>query len=682
MTALVAGQIRPSAEVQSSTGPALGAASLWRKIDRRDLTRTLFLAACTIAILVGLTGPWPRYPVVAIVGLVIGVWPIVVAAWADLRHRRMSMELSMLIAIVAAALIGEWLTALVVTTFVLAAEILEDLSLDRGHDALTDLMTFLPSFVQVREADAIQSVPLDEVAVGQTVVIPPGARIPVDGTVMVGQSSVDQSRITGESLPVDVRPGSTVFAGSVNHMGALEIRAEHIGAASSYGQIIDAVKAAQESQAPVQRLADRLAGYLVYIALGGALLTYLVTRDLEATISVVLVAGACGIAAGTPLAILAAIGRAARTGAFFKSGTHLEQLSRINTVIFDKTGTLTEGRPRVVVVRPAANSSAADVLTAAATAELYSEHPLGQAIIAEARDRGLTLGQPESFEYEPGRGLTARVAGRLVQVGNDALVLRPVTDPRPHNLPSVQDSPDRGAKTQAVDATEAQATEAVQSLGVTEAQGTDTAGPSLGRATAVHVAAAGRYLGTIYLADAVRPTAHQCVADLRALGLRVIMLTGDSARAGQAVGTELGLDDVRTDLLPADKLAIIDAERATGARIAMVGDGVNDAPALAQADVGIAMGSGTEVARQSADVILISSDPSDLTRAIRLARRARRIVLTNFVGTIAIDLIGMVLAACGVIGPLIAGVIHVGSESAFILNSARLIPGRRPRSRT
>ncbi|HEY0238726.1 MAG TPA: cation-translocating P-type ATPase [Friedmanniella sp.] len=606
---------------------------LWSRLDRGDLARTLFVAACAIATAAGLTGPWPAVPVLAVVGLVGGCWPILVEAWADVRHRRMGMELSMLIAIAAAAAIGEWTTALLVTTFVLAAEILEDLSMDRGRDALTDLMAFLPSNVQVRDGDHVLAVPLDQVRVGQIVIVSPGGRVPVDGTVVVGQSSLDQSRITGESLPVDVSAGDAVYAGSVNQIGAMEVAAEKVGAQSSYGQIIDAVRAAQSSQAPVQRLADRLAGYLIYFAIGGALITYLVTRDLTATISVVIVAGACGIAAGTPLAVLGAIGRAARTGAFIKDGTHLEALSAVDTVIFDKTGTLTEGTPEVVGVHPGAGHREEEVLSAAAAAELYSEHPLGRAIVERARARGLDVSQPESFDYEPGRGLSAHVDARLVQVGNATLV------------------------------TGAPAHEATE--------------PDQATAAPVHVAVDGEFIGTIMLADTVRPSARQCVADLHAMGLRVVMLTGDSRATGLAVGAELGIDDVRADLLPGDKLAAIDAERAAGHRVTMVGDGVNDAPALARADVGIAMGSGTEVARQSADIVLISSDLVDLTSAVRVARRTRRIVRTNFAGTIGIDLIGMVLAAFGLLGPILAAIVHVGSESAFILNSARLIPGRR-----
>jgi len=608
------------------------AASLRSRIDRGDLARTLFVAACAVAVGLGLTWPWPQVPVLAVVGLVVGCWPILIEALHDARARRMSMEASMLIAIVAAAAIGEWTTALVITAFVLAAEILEDLSMDRGRDALTDLMAFLPETVQVRNGGDVITIPLAEVAPGQIVIVGPGGRVPVDGTVVSGQSTADQSRITGESLPVDIATGSEVFAGSINQTGAVEIRAEKVGAESSYGRIVEAVQQAQASEPPVQRLADRLAAWLIYLAIIGAAITYLVTRDLTSTIAVVVVAGACGIAAGTPLAALAAIARIARTGAFVKHGAHLEALSEVDTVVFDKTGTLTIGTPAVVDIRTADGTTADGLLVLAAAAESYSEHPLGQAIVACVRDRGLPIGPCEDFIYQPGLGVTATVAGKSVTAGNPALV---------------PDAPER-----------------------LDGQGI---------ATAVHVGVDGAYAGTILLADTLRDSAKAAVAELHRRGLRTLMITGDTEPTARAVAAELGIDDVRAGLLPDKKLSAIDAERAAGHKLVMVGDGVNDAPALARADVGIAMGSGTDIARESADVILISSDLDDLVRTIHTARRARRIVMFNFAGTIAIDLIGIALAAFGYLSPILAAFIHVGSETAFILNSARLIPTHRSR---
>lgn len=609
---------------------ATSGAALWKKIDRLDLLRTVFTGAITAALALGATWPNPRYPALALIGLVVGGWPILQEAVSDTLRRRMSMELSMLIAIIAAAAIGEWVTALVVTTFVLAAEILEDLALDRGQDALTDLMTFLPQTVLIREEDDIRSIPLGDVVPDQVVVVPPGGRVPVDGVVIGGESTVDQARITGEPLPVDVEPGSDVFAGSINQVGPIEVRAQRVGSDSSYGQIVESVRESQESEPPVQRLADKLASWLIYMALIGAVITYIVTRDLESTIAVVVVAGACGVAAGTPLAILAAIARIARSGAFIKDGTYLETLSTVDTVVFDKTGTLTEGAPKVIRIEAAPGVDKDEVLRLLAAAETYSEHPLAQAIVEHASGMELPIREVQDFTYEPGLGVTATVSGRTIAAGSGRLV---------------------------PDAT--------------------VSGHAEVTATAVHVSVDGTYAGTVLLADTIRPHAAKAVADLEAMGIRTQILTGDQELAAQAVATELGIHEVKAGLLPNQKLEAIDDERAEGHVLAMVGDGVNDAPALAHADVGIAMGSGTQIARHTADIELISSDLADLVQAFKVARRARRIVMFNFLGTIIVDVVGIALAALGFLSPIWAAFIHVGSETAFILNSARLIPSSR-----
>ncbi len=611
-----------------------GTDSVWARIDRKDVVRIVFVLGCAATVtLVGAFGvPSAVSVVIGLVGLLVGCWPALVEAWRDVRDRRMSMELSMLIAIAAAAAIGQWTTALVITAFVLAAEILEDLSLDRGRDALSDLLAFLPATVQVRDNGQLRTVELGSVTAGQVVVISPGGSVPVDGTIIAGRSSVDQSRITGESLPVDVQPGDSVYAGSLNQVGAVEIRADRVGQQSSYGRIIETVRAAQSSQSPAQRLADRFAAWLIYLALAGAAVTYLITRDLHATISVI-VAGACGIAAGTPLAVLAAIARAARSGTFIRGGSYLERLSTVDTMIVDKTGTLTEGNLEVVAVHPADGYGGDALLTLAAAAESYSEHPIGKAIVAHATQLGAPVRQPDTFDYQPGAGLTARIGDHAVRVGNSHLV----PEASGHTGPDVADCP----------------------------------------ASAVHIAIDDGYAGSIQVADTVRDSASGWIAELHRLGLRTIMVTGDTQATAQTIGRRLGIDDVRAELLPHEKLDVLQTQRAAGHVIAMVGDGVNDAPALAQADVGIGMSTGTDIAQESADVVLIGADLADLTRAIGIARRTRRIIMFNFIGTITVDLIGMVLAAFGLLGPLIAAVIHVGSESGFILNSARLIPSRR-----
>lgn len=623
----------PSRATEPDTTARYSLAGLWHEIDKGDLLRAAFVGICAALLGFGLDWPSAHHPLVALIALPIGAYPIFKESVESVLERRMSMELSMLIAVIAAALIGEWITALVIVTFVLVAEILEDLTMDRGRDALTELLSFLPNTVQVMREGQLQTLPLSEVTTNDVLVVSPGGSIPVDGVVVNGQSSVDQSRITGEPLPVDVREGSQVFAGSINQVGALEVRAERVGLESSYGQIIASVQAAQEDEPPIQRLGDRVAAYLVYFALGGAILTYLLTRDVTATISVIVVAGACGIAAGTPLAVLAAIARTARKGVFIKGGAHLESLAQVNTVLVDKTGTLTTGELSVTSVTIAPGVDRSEFLRLLASAEAYSEHPLGQAIVRFAQDAGVTLSLPSMFAYAPGYGIRATVDGVQIAAGNTKLV---------------KDAP------------------------------TPTDDGSI--ASLVNVSLNGTYAGTVRLADTIRETSAQAVRDLQAMGIRVEMVTGDHPVAAQAVADKLGIRDVHAGLLPREKMAHIEALRTKGDRVVMVGDGVNDAPALAKANVGVAMGGGTGVAREGADVILISSDLNDLVGAVTTAQRARRIIFFNLVGTIVVDLAGMALAGVGLLTPILAALVHVGSESAFILNSARLIPFTSKRS--
>ena len=576
--------------------------------------------------------PIPSVSLIGVIGLLVGGWPIFKEALENLIARRMTMELSMTIAIVAAAAIGEFFTALVIALFVLVAEVLEGMTVSRGRHAIRDLLDFLPRSVSVRRSGGVRDVDSAELGVGDAVLVNPGARVPVDGTVLSGHSFLDQSRITGESMPVEKTAGSRVYAGSINQSGAIEIRAERLGRDTSFGKIIEAVERAEKSRAPVQRLADRMAGYLVYFALGAAALTYLLTRDMRSTISVVIVAGACGIAAGTPLAILGAIGRAARLGAIIKGGLYLEILGRVDTIVLDKTGTLTYGRPEVQQVVAAETATPEAVLDAAASAELRSEHPLGRAIVAYARAQGRSIREPERFDYTPGRGICALVDGKTILVGNRALLIgRGIAVPR-------------------------------------------TLGSREKAASEILVARDGRLLGAIVVADSVRPEAKPAVEALARMGMRTILLTGDTKSVADAVGGRLGIAEVHADLLPEDKLARIKDLVGRGCVVAMLGDGINDAPALTEANVGVAMGSGTDVARESADIVLLGNDLARFVDTVAIARRTRRIIWQNFTGTIAVDTVGMVLAGLGFLNPLLAAFIHVASEMAFILNSARLLP--------
>jgi heavy metal translocating P-type ATPase len=608
-------------EAGHDQGPAL---------DWRDINRALFVATAAGAIwfLHGTANGY--FTALGVICTLVGGFPIFHEAYENIVQRRMTMELSMAIAIVAALAIREVFTALVITLFVLVAEILEGLTVSRGRTAIRHLVSLLPATATVRRNDLWQDVETDEITVGEIVLVKPGARIPVDGAVVGGHSFVDQATITGESMPVEKSNGTSVYAGTINQSGALEIRVDRMGRDTTFGKIIEAVERAEKSRAPIQGIADRLAGYLVYFALGAAAITFLITHNMRSTISVVIVAGACGIAAGTPLAILGAIGRSAQLGSIIKGGLYLESLATIDTILLDKTGTLTYGTPEVVEVRPSEGVSAASLLQAAATAESRSEHPVAKSILKKASNMGISVEEPERFEYTPGKGIVAAHHRIEIIVGNRLFL-------EGHRI----------------------------ALPATTASQIDSE---------IFVAREGKFLGTLVVADMLRPEATKAIRDLKSMGLKTVLLTGDSKTVAEDIGRKLGVDEIAAELLPEHKLEFVSKLIETRHKIVMVGDGVNDAPALMKATVGVAMGAGTDVARESANVVLIGNDLSKLVETLSIARRCRRTIMQNFVGTLVVDSIGVGLAAFGFLNPLLAAFIHVSSEMAFILNSARLLP--------
>jgi heavy metal translocating P-type ATPase len=596
----------------------------------REANRVLFVAAASGAIWLLHGAVNPYITAIGVLCTLVGGFPIFHEAYENIRERRMTMELSMTIAIVAALAIREIFTALVITLFVLVAEILEGLTVGRGRRAIQRLVDLLPSTATVRSKGEWQEAEIERISAGDEVLVRPGGRIPVDGAVIGGHSFVDQAPITGESMPVEKTRGATVYAGTINQSGALEIRVERLGRDTTFGQIIEAVEHAEKSRAPIQGIADLLAGYLVYFALAAAAITFLITHNARSTISVVIVAGACGIAAGTPLAILGSIGRAAQDGAIVKGGLYVERLAEVDMVLLDKTGTLTYGTPEVARVQPAPGVSTESLIEAASIVESRSEHPVGKAILKKAAQLGVAFREPDGFVYTPGRGVAGELDGERIVVGNSAHLQQ-------HGF---QDG----------DAIE---------------------GNSSG---AVLVCRGDRFLGMIEVSDRVRPEAKRAIQDLKSMGLRTVLLTGDSKILANAVGKDLEVDEVSAELLPEQKLKRVQEFLEQGRKVAMIGDGVNDAPALAQATVGVAMGSGTDVARETSDIVLIGSDLAKFVETVRIARRCRRTILQNFAGTLIVDSIGVGLAAFGFLNPLLAAFIHVSSEMAFILNSARLLP--------
>jgi P-type Cu+ transporter len=603
-------------------------------VELQDAIRIVLVAVAAALVWFRAWEPFAHVSVIGIAGTLIGIYPILKEAAENVMERRMTMELSMTIAILAALAIGQFFTALIIVLFVLIAEVLEGLTVQRGRTAIRELLNLLPNEVTVRRNGRSEQRSTESIRAGEIIEVNPGARIPVDGDVVGGNSYVDQATITGESLPVEKLPGTSVFAGTVNQSGALEIRVTRIGRDTAFGRILNAVEDAERSRAPIQKTADRLAGYLVWFALGCAVLTFVITRNLTSTISVIIVAGACGIAAGTPLAILGGIGRSAREGAIIKGGLYLELLSSVDTVVFDKTGTLTFGNPEVTSILAADGHTEQKVLQIASIAEQRSEHPLGRAIVNKAAESQLEVSAPEDFKYAPGKGIDCRVDHRRILVGTRGFL-------RDNNIVL------------------------------------NGAGSNADPSSEILVACDGVYLGAIGIADTLRPEAKPSVAALHALGIRTVLLTGDARVVAESIAKEVGIDVIHAEVLPDQKSEVIRQLVRNGRKVAMVGDGINDAPALMQATVGIAMGSGTEVARESAKIMLIGNNLLRLVDTIKISRRCHRTIMQNFAGTLAVDSVGVGLAAFGMLNPLFAAFIHVASELTFILNSARLLPRKR-----
>lgn len=572
--------------------------------------------------------PWDA---IGLVATLLGGWPIWKEAWEAIRERQINMEITMAMGVTAALVIGEFTTATVIVSFTLFSMYLEDLTKSRGKRALEALLRAAPEQATVLRDGTWTEVAATEVRAGERVVVKGGTAVPVDGRVLEGRSAVTEAAITGEPFPKDKEPGSLVFAGTTNGSGTLEIEAVRGGDDTTFARIVRLVREAGERRGTTQRLADRVAQAIVYVVIVAALLTYVATRDRMAVVSVILVAGACGVAAGTPLAILATIAKSARRGVIISGGEAVEALAGVDTVAFDKTGTLTLGEPvleRIVCFNGRTEDT---LLEQVASIERASDHPIARAIV-RARPAGPVA---SGVHYSAGRGVRGEIGGAQVIVGNLAML-------------------DEAGVEVPADARQFEADETGR-----------------GRIV-VHAAVDGALAGAFVLADELRPEAAATLARLRADGLRLVMLTGDRAASAQSVAARLGITEVHADLLPEDKLRIVQDLERTGRRVCFVGDGINDAPALVEAHVGAALQSGTDVAMETADVLLMTNDLSRLGDALHDSRRSQRVILFNFGGTLTVDFIGIGLAAFGLLGPLLSAIVHVGSELVFILNSARL----------
>ncbi|HEV3334596.1 MAG TPA: heavy metal translocating P-type ATPase [Bryobacteraceae bacterium] len=552
--------------------------------------------------------------------------PFYTGAWSALRHRSANMNTLIALGTGAAFLYSVYETvrgghqvyfeaAAVIIALILLGRNLEARARAKASEAIRRLIELQPATARVLRGDLETEVPLADVHPGDIIVVRPGERIPVDGAVLAGESAVDESMLTGESIPVEKRRGATVYAGTMNGPGAFRFEAKKVGRGTMLRQIIEMVKQAQGARAPVARLADIVSGWFtvgVLIAATGTFVGWLFFAPFATAmvnaVAVLIIACPCALGLATPTAIMVGTGRGAQRGILIKGGEALEMAHRIDTVVLDKTGTLTTGQLRVTVIAPAGGWSESELLRMAASAERYSEHPLARAIVQAAAERGAVLEDPSAFTAETGHGVRAVIGGRDVVVG------------RP---------------------------------GVT-------------------VTVDGSIAGTIEVTDVNKPEATEAVSKLRAMGLEVWLITGDRQTGAEAAAREAGIANVMFEVMPAEKVAHIRKLQAAGKRVAMVGDGINDAPALAQADLGIAMGSGTDVAMEAGDVTLMRGDLRSVAESIELSRRTMRIIRQNLFWAFAYNTIGIPVAALGLLSPMLASAAMAFSSVTVVTNSLRL----------
>jgi Cu+-exporting ATPase len=590
----------------------------------------------------------------------IGGWSFYKGAWSAIRSRTINMDfliaLGTTVAYVysVAVIFFPWVlpvaideqnvyfeVSAVIIAFVLLGKYMEELIKKRSSAAVRKLLDLRPATARVIRDGAEMEVPAGTVMVEDVVVVRPGEKIPTDGIVLDGASAVDESMLTGESMPVEKRAGSAVIGGTLNRTGLFRFRASRVGADTALAQIIRMVEEAQASTAPIQRLADQVTGYFVPIVVGVAVLAFVgwwlsgnFPQGLLAFIAVLIIACPCALGVATPAALMVGVGKGAEAGILIRGGEVLERAQRLTTIVFDKTGTLTRGEPAVTDVVPLDGSAADELLRLAAALEAGSEHPLGEAVVRAARHRQLDLPKLEGFEAVPGHGVVGEVEGHRIALGNRRL-----------------------CQQECIDAVAAEAA-------ATRLEGEGK--------TVMRVGRDGALVGLVAVADTLKPNAPEAVAALRAEGIAVVLLTGDNERTAHAIAREVGIDRVIAEVLPGDKARVIQDLQRQGQVVAMVGDGVNDAPALAAADVGIAIGSGSDVAKETGGIVLIKDDVRDVVTGLRLSRATMRKIKQNLFWAFFYNAAGIPVAALGLLNPIVAAAAMALSSLSVIVNAALL----------
>lgn len=604
--------------------------------------------------------PWMQFALATPVQFVIG-WPFYTGAYKALRNKSANMDVLVALGTTAAYVYSLYLTiqslgahghtdglyyetSAILLTLILLGKRFEAKAKGRSSDAIKKLMKLQAKTATVVREGQEQVIPIEDVMTGDLVYVKPGERIPVDGEVTEGRSAVDESMITGESIPVDKSPGDSVTGATMNANGFLKIKAVNVGKDTALSQIIRVVEEAQGSKAPIQRLADQISGIFVPIVLGIAVITFLiwyfwaapgdVGEAISKLIAVLVIACPCALGLATPTSIMAGSGRSAEFGILFKGGEHLEKTHRLDTIVLDKTGTVTNGKPVLTDAVAADGFEETELLRLAAAAETGSEHPLGEAIAAGVKEKGIDIPKLTRFEAKIGAGVSAEAAGKTILVGSRRLM------------------ESEGVQHVAL----------LSQMSALEGEGK----------TVMLVSVDGEPAGLIAVADTIKETSREAVKRLMSMGLEVIMMTGDNRKTAEAIAKEAGITRVIAEVRPEEKAEEIFRLQQTGSRVAMVGDGINDAPALATADIGMAIGTGTDIAMETADITLIRGDLNSIADAIRMSRLTMKNIKQNLFWALGYNTLGIPIAAFGFLAPWVAGAAMAFSSVSVVLNALRL----------
>ncbi|HMN00108.1 MAG TPA: cation-translocating P-type ATPase [Anaerolineales bacterium] len=563
--------------------------------------------------------------------VIAGGYPVFMNVIRATLKRQIISHTLMTLGVIAALVVGQWVTATLVEIFMRIGDYVESFTTESARRAVKELTSLAPQTARVERSGDEVEIPVSQLSLGETVIVRPGEKIPVDGEVLSGQATIDQSAITGESMPVEAASGTHVYAAAIAKLGSLRVRADRIGVDTTFGRAVKMVEEAEAHRADVQRIADKFSAWYLPVVAAIAALTFLFTRNPLSTAAVLVVACSCSFALATPVAMLASVGASAKRGLLIKGGKYLELLARADVLLVDKTGTLTLGQPQVTDVVSLNGLSRNEILSLAASAERYSEHPLAEAVRRLARGENISLNEPQDFESVPGQGVRAVIDSRRIAVGNRRMI------PAAERLPLAAEL---------------------------EAQGK----------TLLFMEKENELVGVLAAADTLREEVPAALKEVRSLGIRHIeLLTGDNERTASALAEKLGVA-YRANLLPEDKINIVREYQSKGRVVVMIGDGVNDAPALAQADIGIAMGAaGTDIAIEAAHVALMREDWSLVPAVLKTAQRTMRIVKMNLAFTTLYNAVGLSLAAFGILPPVLAAAAQSLPDIGIMGNSARLL---------